>query len=173
MHDPLEQESPTPVQLLQAPPPLPHSVVDGVAHWDPEQQLLGHEAALQVQLPKTHACPVAHAAPDPQPHFPVAEQVSAPRPQSTQAAPPAPHALALPTWHLPAESMQPEQAPHWPLLQLEEAEQIWQAAPPVPQFEGLSPGRQLPLASQQPVHPVHVGPLSAPFPPATQRPWLQ
>ena len=77
-------------QLAQAAPPLPHWPADWEAasmQLAPLQHPAGQEVALHTQLPPTHAWAAAH---------------------DRQAAPPAPHALALlPAWHTPFESQQP------------------------------------------------------------------
>jgi len=96
---------------------------------------------VQAHLPLAHACEL---------------------PQSTQAVPPVPHAVAeVPLTHLPPASQQPlEQvvAPqvwgtgsHLPLLHASVAAQALQAAPPAPQAAFDWPATQAPLPSQQPL----------------------
>jgi len=76
-----------------AEPPLPHAeaVLPG-SQVVPEQHPCGHEVPLQTQAPDTHACPAAHAGPEPQAQAPELEQWSASAPHAVHALPAVPHA---------------------------------------------------------------------------------
>jgi hypothetical protein len=80
-------------QVAHAEPPPPHiaSLVPG-SHVLPEQHPWGQEVPLHTHAPRTHICPVVHAAPEPQVQAPLAEQPSATAPHATHASPAVPHA---------------------------------------------------------------------------------
>ena len=70
--------SPVAPQLWHAPPSLLHApAVGGDVQTEPVQQPPGQEAALQTHWWFEQTCPAPHAAPAPQLHTPVAEQLSA------------------------------------------------------------------------------------------------
>jgi len=79
-------------QLEQAAPPVPQSIVELPGWHLPEesQHPVGHELALQTQVPPEQTWPVAHAAPPPHLHCPPTVQVSAVLPQLTHDAPATP-----------------------------------------------------------------------------------
>jgi hypothetical protein len=94
LHAPPAQVSAPMPQLVQAPPPVPHALVEPTLQTLPLQQPVGHEVALQTHAPPTHAWPDTHIAPLPQAQPPIDEQPSAPMPQLMHVDPPVPHALA-------------------------------------------------------------------------------
>ncbi len=126
------------LQLVQAPPPVPHAPVwFPAAHVLPEQHP-AQVAASQTHAPATQSCPAPHAALLPQRHAPP-EQLSALFASHAEHVPPlAPHALV---W-LPARQLLPEQQP---AQEVESHTQLpdWQRWPAA-QAASL-PQRQLPL----------------------------
>jgi hypothetical protein len=92
-HAPLEQLSAVVSQTTQAAPPVPHVLSEDVWQVLFWQQPVGQLVALHTQVPLTHCCPTAQAAPVvPHTHCPLA-QVSAVIPQARQVAPEVPHVL--------------------------------------------------------------------------------
>ena len=65
-----------------------------MVHVEPTQQPAGQDAELHVHVPAMHICPGAHGGSRPQRQTPPAQE-SAPTPQSTHAAPLAPHAAGV------------------------------------------------------------------------------
>jgi hypothetical protein len=78
-------------QLVHAPPFVPQVEDEGALQVVPLQQPLGHDVELQTQAPPTHCWPAAQAGLLPQRHAPLVEQLLAPMPQLTHAAPAGPH----------------------------------------------------------------------------------
>jgi hypothetical protein len=86
-HWPAVQPSPLLPHTVQLPPAVPHAVGDWDMHIPPEQQPLGHDAALQTHAPPTHSSPWPQAGPLPHVHPPVDEHPSAPGPHGVHPAP--------------------------------------------------------------------------------------
>jgi len=146
--------SPLEPHVLHEPPAVPHVPASCCWHWLFWQQPLGHDAALHVQAPPTHACPCGQALPDLHTH-PAAVQVSAPIPQGAHAPPPAPQAVADGAVHVcpeqqPLGHVVPLQSAQEPALQMRPP-QSSHMAPPAPQPCGSLPGSQL-VPLQQPLH---------------------
>ena len=93
-HAPETHEVPAPHDAHAA-PPAPHDIaVSPARHVAPLQQP-AHEAASHTHAPPEHRCPAEHAARPPHVQFPAALQPSDRRSHATQAAPGAPHAVAV------------------------------------------------------------------------------
>jgi hypothetical protein len=97
-----------PLHAAQAAPPFPQlAVVLPPRQVAPEQQPLGQEVALQIQVPAEQIWPAAHCAPVPHWHAPVLEQLSESSVlHAEHAAPPIPHAASDGELHV-----EPEQQP--------------------------------------------------------------
>lgn len=80
---------------MQVAPGIPHCDADGVMHVAPLQHPLGHEVALQTQVPPTHCWPAEQGWPEPHVQAPVLEQPSAVvGSHATHALPPLPQAVS-------------------------------------------------------------------------------
>ena len=132
-------------QVVQVAPATPHDASLGDWQAPFAQQPDGHESALHVHSPETHAVPAPHAGPAPHAHAPVSAQLSArDGSQLRQAAPPEPQVVDE-----RGEQVEPEQQPLGQLAGLQPLQtppvqvvpaQSWQAAPPLPQLAFVPPG---------------------------------
>lgn len=132
----------SPVQLEQVPPPVPQKVVSLPERQVSPSQHPEQEFWVHSQVPPTHSWPA---------------------PQEEQAAPPVPQALSVPVvTQSPCWSQQPLGQEEGPQVGSALSLQVfcshawlsphsWQVVAPLPQAASLSPPRQLPLSSQQPV----------------------
>jgi hypothetical protein len=185
---PLLQVSAVEPQVAQAPPAVPQLVRVCASQTPLWQQPPGHEVALQVHAPPTHAWPCAHSAPPPHEQEPVVQPSERSVSQAWHAAPPVPqvdsvaarqvtpfwqqpvaHDAALHT-HLPATHCWPcthglpVPHAHSPIaLQLSAATVLHatQASPPKPHAlveRALHVGPE-----QQPVAHVAAHPVQTPF----------
>ncbi len=151
----VEHPSPLEPHAAHEPPAVPHVPDTCGWHWLFWQQPSGHDAALHVQDPPTHACPCGQAFPALQTQVPALVHVSALIPQGPHAPPPAPQAVDDGAVHVC-----PEQQPFGHVVWLQSAQepalqmrppQSSHMAPPAPQPCGSLPGSQL-VPLQQPLH---------------------
>jgi len=157
VHAPLAGSQPSAdvaLHVVQALPPTPQELVVGALQTPFAQQPLGHDCALQTQLPATHTVPMPHAALVPQRHSPEElQRLARVRSQVTQAEPlepQVPSAAAVqvapeqqPLGQLPA--LQPLQTPPVQVW----APQSWQEPPPLPHAAFAVPLVQV-MPEQQP-----------------------
>ncbi len=107
----------------QATPEVPQVEREGVRHWPPRQQPLGHDCALHTQLPLTQRWPTAHWALLPHRQAPLVHALERFGSHATQATPPTPQRCSSGV----GPQVLPEQQPvvhvalqpaHTPLLQV-------------------------------------------------------
>lgn len=145
-------------QAAHAAPPEPQLANEPASNtWQrlPLQQPLGHEAALQVQVPASQNWPVPHCGPLPQLQLPPKQLFARTGLHATQADPAVPHAVTVPG----ARQFEPAQHPFEQVVGLQLAGQVpllqfaqgTHASPPEPQAIVEVPGWQTPFASQQPL----------------------
>jgi hypothetical protein len=82
-------------QIAHAPPAVPHAAGVCSSHTLPLQQPFGHDAGLHTHCEPTQACPVVHAAPDPQLHVPPLHPSATVVPQAAHSAPPEPQRVTV------------------------------------------------------------------------------
>jgi hypothetical protein len=147
-------------QEIHATPGAPQRVSCRETQVAPSQQPVGHDVALQTQRPPLHLCPAAHAGAAPQTQAPVAAQPSARvASQPMQTAPPLPQVASEGGLQVAPEqqpvgqlvALQPLQCPP---VQVWPAGHDWQAPPPPPHDDAVTPARQAPSAQQPVAHDV-------------------
>ena len=173
---PATQESlAIPLQVVQAPPPIPQSPTDGTAQALLRQQPFGHDCALQTHWLLLQRCPTAHCAPLPQRQPWAVQTVERVASQAAQATPLVPQVISddmvqvapaqQPIGHDAALQTQAPATQRWPAPQAAPmphahlparqesatlALQATQAAAPVPQFISVGIMLQV-LPAQQPM----------------------
>ncbi len=92
---PVLHPSPACPQVVHVPPAVPQAAGVCVSQTLPLQQPFGHDASLHTHCDPTHACPVVHAAPDPQLHVPPLHPSARVLEHCVHCAPPEPQSAAV------------------------------------------------------------------------------
>jgi hypothetical protein len=147
------------LQVVQVPPPVPHSANEFTSHVFPLQHPVGHDVALHTHWPPMHAWPVAHWAPVPQVHAPLVHASERLGSQVVHALPPVPQEVCEAVVQVvPLQQPVGHDVPSQPH---EPATQCWPAA-----HAGLAPQVQTPLALQVSALTPHAMQAAPPVPQA-------
>jgi len=144
--------------VTQPLPSVPQLDSDAALHVAPEQQPVGHDAALHMHAPAEQTWPAEHGGADPHVHSPVDEHVSdLLGSQAAHPAPLTPHVANADGLHVEPEQHPLAQFVALHPLHVPEDVQVcglghaWHAPPPLPHALVVLPIWQVLLASQQPV----------------------